>query len=78
MMTTALVTLTEQESAVLSAIAKETGKTPDVLIHEAVLQYIARFRPVERRTLLRKARGMWKDRTDLPDLETLRAEWETP
>jgi hypothetical protein len=73
-MATAHVTLTEQESATLSAIALEIGKTPDELIHEAVAQFLLRSRQSHRATLLRQACGMWQDRTDLPELESLRSE----
>jgi hypothetical protein len=70
------ITLTEQEQVSLRAIAQQTGKTPDELLHEAVAQYLAQFQPTHRRTLLQQARGMWQDRTDLPSLATLRREFD--
>jgi hypothetical protein len=73
---TAHITLTEPESTALRAIARQTGKTPDELVREAVEQYIQQFRQAHRRTLLQQARGMWQDRTDLPDLEILRNEMD--
>ena len=68
--------LTEQEQAALEIMAQRMGKTPDELVHDAVKQLIAQFQSEDRLSLLRQARGMWKDRTDLPALTDLRREWE--
>jgi len=70
------ITLTDQESKALRAIAQQTGRTQDELIREAVEQLIAQFHHSDRRALLVQARGMWKDRNDVPALETLRNEWD--
>lgn len=75
-MVTTHITLTDQESAMLHLIAQQTGKTQDELIYEAVQQFITQIRQIHRHALLRQARGMWKDRTDLPSLETLRGEFD--
>jgi hypothetical protein len=68
--------LTEQEQTVLETMAQHLGKTPDELVHDAVKQVIAQFQSENRLSLLRQARGMWKDRTDLPSLTDLRREWD--
>jgi predicted transcriptional regulator len=70
------VDLGEQTVLVLQAIAQQTGKTQDVLIREAVEQFIRHFQQTHRSALLRQARGMWQDREDLPALATLRAEMD--
>jgi hypothetical protein len=70
------ITLTEQEQLSLRAIAQQTGKTPEELLHEAVAQFLAQFQQTRRRALLQQARGMWQDRTDLPSLATLRREFD--
>jgi hypothetical protein len=57
-------------------MAQRLGKTPDELVHDAVKQLIAQFQSEDRLSLLRQARGMWKDRTDLPLLADLRREWD--
>ena len=72
------ITLTEQEQVSLHAIAQQTGKTPDELLHEAVAQFLTHFQQTRRRSLLQQARGMWRDRTDLPSLATLRRELDRP
>jgi len=68
--------LTEREQRVLETMAQRLGKTPDQIVHEAVRQWIAQFQSEDRLSLLRQARGMWKDRTDLPTLTDLRRQWD--
>jgi hypothetical protein len=68
--------LTEQEQTTLETMAQRMGKTPDEIVHDAVKQLIAQFQSEDRLSLLRQARGMWKDRTDLPALTDLRREWD--
>jgi hypothetical protein len=68
--------LTEEEQTTLEALAQRSGKTPDELVHEAVKQLLSRFEGKDRLRLLRQARGMWKDRTDLPSAAELRREWD--
>ena len=75
-MAIAALHLTEQEQTALAAIAQRMGKTPDEVVHDAVKQWIAQFQAEDRLSLLRQARGMWKDRTDLPALTDLRREWD--
>ena len=70
------VNLTEQEQTALETIVQHTGKTPDELVHEAVKQLIAQFEYEDRLSLLRQARGMWRDRTDLPVHADVRS-WRT-
>ena len=68
--------LTEVERKALAAIAGRTGRTQSELIREAVDGFIARYREGSRLELLRGARGMWKDRADLPDFEAIRREFD--
>jgi hypothetical protein len=75
-MTTAQIPLTDSETTALDLIAEQTGKTRDQLLREAVSQYLVRHRPPDRLQLLRQGRGLWKDRDDLPSLESLRAEMD--
>jgi hypothetical protein len=66
--------LTAQEQTVLETMAQHLGKTPDELVRAAVKQLIAQFQSEDRLSLLRQARDMWKDRTDLPTLTDMRRE----
>lgn len=54
------------------------GKLVGLLAHLAGKQPVAiedmKAAPTDRRALLRHARGLWKDRPDLPDFSALRAE----
>jgi len=68
--------LTEEERRALAAIAGRTGRTQSELIREAVDGFIARYQEGNRSELLRNARGMWSNRTDLPDFAALRQEFD--
>ena len=66
--------LTEDEKETLQSMSKETGKTQSELIRTAIERFIIEFEPRDRLSLLRQARGIWRERTDLPDLQDLRRE----
>jgi hypothetical protein len=68
--------LTEQEQTALETMAQRAGNTPDEVVHEAIKPLIAQFHSADRLRLLRQARGMWKDRTDLPSLTDIRRDWD--
>lgn len=70
------ISLTEQERGALDEIAQRTGKTQEELVREALIRLIASFRREDRRALMRQAKGIWKDRDDLPPLAELRREWD--
>jgi predicted transcriptional regulator len=68
--------LTDEEQAALGTIAERTGRSKSNLIREAVDGFIARQSTATRRELLEAARGIWRDRDDLPDFAALRGEWD--
>jgi predicted transcriptional regulator len=68
--------LTDEERSALQAISFETGKTQSELIRKAVDDFIEQHQARDRIVLLRQARGIWKDRKDIPDLQTLRREFD--
>jgi predicted DNA-binding protein len=68
--------LTDHQRDELAAIAKTVGKKQSEIIREAVDRFISEEGYSRRKTVLREAAGMWKDRKDLPDFRAMRAEWE--
>jgi hypothetical protein len=70
-MATEQITLTEAESETLRALSQRIGKTQEELLREAVGQLFARLQQQDRHALLRQARGIWKDRHDLPAPEDI-------
>jgi hypothetical protein len=66
--------LTQAEQNALSELSCATGRSKSDLIREAIDQMVARQRPVDRLSLLRRGRGIWKHRSDLPDFAALRRE----
>lgn len=75
-MAVASIHLSEHETQALYELAQQTGKTQDELLHEAVAQLLTSTQETNRLALLRQARGIWKDRIDLPDVHTLRTEFD--
>ncbi len=67
--------LTENEEKALREIALRTGKTEDELIQDAVGKLIEQRLPIGNSGIL-QARGIWKNRGDLPDFEKIRREWD--
>jgi len=68
--------LTEQQRNELATIAKSFGKKQSELIREAIDKLIDQTGKNRRELVLREAAGIWKDRTDLPDFKSIRAEWD--
>lgn len=66
--------LTAREKAALEAMSRATGKTQSELIRDAIQAMISSLGLDERRSLLASGRGLWADRTDLPDFGDLRRE----
>jgi hypothetical protein len=66
------IDLTVQENDFLNAIAIQTGKTQNEIIRKAIERLIGEFDRELRLNKMRAARGMWKDRNDLPDFEEMR------
>jgi Arc/MetJ-type ribon-helix-helix transcriptional regulator len=68
--------LTEQQRNELATMAKSFGKKQSELIREAIDRLIDQTGKNHRELVLREAAGIWKDRTDLPDFKSIRAEWD--
>lgn len=68
--------LTESQRDELAAIAKAERKKQSEIIREAIDRFIDQASRSRREAVLREAAGIWKDRTDLPDFNEMRAEWD--
>lgn len=75
-MTTLQITLSDAQQAILRAVAERTGKAEEELVQEAIEQMGSRHAIEERREVLRRVWGLWKDRDDLPDFEQMRKEMD--
>lgn len=68
--------LTEHEHRQLHRLSKRKGTSLSELIRIAIDQMLSRNQSASRVEAMRSARGIWKDRTDLPDFKQLREEWD--
>lgn len=80
-MTRTQINLTDSQTDALRKLARRTGKTEDELLQEAVGKLIGEVGEAEAKRQkrlkgLRQARGIWKDREDLPDLREVRKEFD--
>lgn len=67
------VNLTDNEQKALQELALRTGKSEGELIHDALDTLIRQGRHTPNAGLS-QARGIWKDRDDLPDFGKIRRE----
>ena len=66
--------LTEEGRKALKIIADPLGRSQSAIIRAAVDDYIKRYEYGNRLELLRRGRGLWADRNDLPDFQAVRDE----
>ena len=70
------IDLTERQRDELAAIAKHRSRRQSEVIREAVDRFIEQCSRHGRERILRETAGIWSDRSDVPDYEAIRAEWE--
>ncbi|NIA09522.1 MAG: CopG family transcriptional regulator [Nitrospiraceae bacterium] len=68
--------LTDKQRSELAIIAKNLGGKQSEIIREAIDRLIDQAGQNRKKTVLQKAAGIWKNRTDLPDFRTMRSEWD--
>lgn len=68
--------LTERQREELAALAKSVGKKQSELIRDAIDRLIDQASETRRKSVLRQAAGIWKDRKDLPDFSAVRSQWD--
>lgn len=69
------VYLTENETHHLDTIAEVSGINQSRLIRQAIDRLIEDHAPSKRLSLIQSGFGLWKERTDIPDLSDLREGW---
>ncbi len=74
-MTETKISLTEQNQQALIEISQITGKSQQELITSAIEELIKNYQQKKRLDLMQQAKGIWKDREDIPNLEELRKEF---
>ena len=68
--------LTKRQREELSVIARNMGKRQSEIIREAIDRLIDQTGQGRKKTTLREAAGLWKNRDDLPDFRAIRSEWD--
>jgi hypothetical protein len=66
--------LTELQHFSLKALSIKTGKNISEIIRNAIDSFVEKNTTTDRLSLLRQARGMWKDRDDLEFFDEIRKE----
>ncbi len=75
-MATDLIAITPAEVERLRSLSQQTGREQEELIREALDLLDEKLKRESRLERLRGARGIWQDRSDLPTLDELRADWD--
>lgn len=68
--------LTEPEQRSLRSLSKTTGQNQSELIRCAIDEFLSKSSKEHRRAILRNIKGLWKNRTDIPDVRSLREGWK--
>ena len=70
------IELTEQQNTALQTLASQLGTQPIELIGQAINNLLTNWDQETRLQKMRVARGIWKNREDLPNFEELRHSWQ--
>ena len=68
--------LTEKQRDELASMARTAGRKQSELIREANDLFIEQYGTSHRQSVLRESAGIWKDRKDLPDFDSVRDGWD--
>ncbi|MFH2042082.1 MAG: CopG family transcriptional regulator [Acidobacteriota bacterium] len=68
--------LTTDEKEALDIMSKTSGKSQSELIRGAIDRYLEVYDTTHRMTVFEQTAGLWRNRKDLPDFESLRKEWD--
>ncbi len=68
--------LSPADSDAVRQLAQRTGRAETDLLHEAVAALMRQATLENWQAALRRAKGMWADHPEAPDVQQLRGEWE--
>jgi predicted transcriptional regulator len=68
--------LTEEEHSAISRLSAASGQGKSEVIRQAISEFIERRYTTNLLRKLRAARGIWKDRSDIPDGRQMRSEFD--
>lgn len=71
------IQLSEAQQQALEALSQSRGQMQEEILHQAVEQFLEQHQTDNRLAASRAARGIWRDREDLPDFAELRDEWNS-
>lgn len=75
-MTRTEITLSDEESAAIRQIARQTSRKEEDVIHFAIGMLIGQESGASRLERLKAGRGLWRGRADLPDARKMRAAFD--
>lgn len=75
-MTRLQIELNDAQQAGLDALARDTGKSQQELLGEALDRFLDENDMVDWRGALQRLEGIWADRDDLPNFDEIRKEWD--
>lgn len=68
--------LTKDEKEALDIMSNISGKSQSELIRGAIDRYLEINDTTHRMAVVEQTAGLWRNRKDLPDFESLRKEWD--
>lgn len=68
--------LTEEENSSITRLSRLLGSGKSQIIRQAIDEFILKRETSKRLNALREARGMWAERTEIPDLRAQRESFD--
>ncbi len=68
--------LTKEENSSIARLSQILGSRKSQIIRQAIDEFILKRETSKRLNALREARGMWADRTDIPQLRAQRQSFD--
>lgn len=75
-MTRTEITLSDEESAAIRQIARQTSRKEEDVIHFAIGMLIGQEASASRLDRLKAGKGLWQGRADIPNVRKIRAAFD--